>query len=89
MEHAHEILVAEASETLGSLHLALKWLHSPCACMDHRIPAEVAKSKEGFKEVLDILYRIRSTIVHRPSPDSTWFTPRGMAQDVGSRPGRP
>ena len=83
MDNEHDILVAEASATLGSLRLALKWLHSPCECLDQNIPAEVAKSREGYKQVLDILYRIRGTIVHHPAQDSTWYSPRGRLPDTG------
>lgn len=66
MNREYDSLVDEATTAFDSRHLALKWLQSPCELLDNRIPAEVAKSEDGYALVLAIIYRIRGTIAHFP-----------------------
>ncbi|MBI1823362.1 MAG: DUF2384 domain-containing protein [Nitrospirae bacterium] len=51
-------IYAMASEVLGGIDQAKKWLHSPQMGLNHRLPLDLISTEAGSQEVKDLLGRI-------------------------------
>ena len=52
-----------ATSVLEDRDLAEKWLNEPQFGLDEKIPIEMMKTKEGAKEVEELLYRIEYGVI--------------------------